>query len=223
MLSTRHGLHHLLRHRPPSSSALRRRLLATASTNDDSEAPPRRRLLYEAPLAAPIKSLKRVSVTTAMLSLTIPPAMVFAGSESVPLSGQIAVAATTMIASIGSTAAIHFLFSPYVLRLSQVLEAAEGAAEAEQHREQQPPPLESSSVLEAHTMTLFGGEAASQFRVNQVVPFGTKPPRPFVNFGTTAEASSSSADRYYFVHTSIFEEKKLLRHLLGRPLKDDER
>ena len=79
-------------------------------------------------------------------------------------------------------------------------------------------------------MTLFGLETASQFRVDQVVSFGTKPPRPFVSFGASllqeggaASSSPPSAERYYFIHTSVFSEKKLLRHLLGRPLKDDER
>jgi hypothetical protein len=216
----------------------------TTTTSSSSPSSPRR-LLYEAPLAAPIKSLKRVSVTTAMLSLTIPPAMVFVGSD-IALSGQIAVAATTMIASIGSTGAIHYLFSPYVLRLTQVLPSpgADEGSQEQKPEESSPsasssssdgsgsavPPLDGSSVLEAHTMTLFGLETASQFRVDQVVSFGTKPPRPFVSFGASllqeggaASSSPPSAERYYFIHTSVFSEKKLLRHLLGRPLKDDER
>ena len=40
---------------------------------------------------------------------------------------------------------------------------------------------------------------------------------------SSSSSSSSPAERYFFVHTSIFEEKKLLRQMLGRPLKDSER
>lgn len=74
---------------------------------------------YEAPLAMSIKSLKRVSITTAALSLGIPPAVIFQGSEAVPLSGQVAITAITLLVSLGSTSAIHFLFSPYVLSMGR--------------------------------------------------------------------------------------------------------
>jgi len=177
--------------------------------------------IYEAPLAASIKSLKRVSVTTALLSLAIPPAVIFGGAGNVPLSGQIAITAVTMIASLGSTSAIHFLFSPYVLSLSVVSAEEEGgkgeteAAESEAAVEL--PELNNDSVLEAKTLTLLGGEQASSFVVKDV-PGGKVPgsSRPFVNFAT-------SSGRPYFVHASVFENKRLLSRLLGRPLRDDEK
>jgi hypothetical protein len=250
------GLRHYRRPRPAYSSPVISHFSVGGGGDEEAALQPLRRVLYEAPLANPIKSLKRVSVTTALLSLTIPPAVITMGSTTVPLSGQVAVTAVTMIASIGSTAAIHYLFSPYVLRLSHLLppsiapmegseeaESAERLGDAAQEASGEPtagedgdvhPPLVGSSILEAHTMTIFGGETATTFRLDQIVPFGEKPPRPFVNFGcqssggqtpssSSSSSSSSPAERYFFVHTSIFEEKKLLRKMLGRPLKDSER
>jgi hypothetical protein len=195
--------------------------LISFSTSDLSDS--RRRIqIYEAPLAASIKSLKRVSVTTALLSLAIPPAVIFGGAGDVPLSGQIAITAVTMIASLGSTSAIHFLFSPYVLSLS-VLSAEEeegdkGETEAmDSEAAVELPELNNDSVLEAKTLTLLGGEQASSFVVKDV-PGGKVPgsSRPFVNFAT-------SSGRPYFVHASVFEHKRLLSRLLGRPLRDDEK
>lgn len=47
--------------------------------------------MYDAPLAASITSLKRVSFTTALLSLAIPPSVIFMGPEHIPIAGQAAV------------------------------------------------------------------------------------------------------------------------------------
>jgi hypothetical protein len=92
-------------------------LVTPDGKKDDAAAPAK--LIYEAPLAKSIQSLKRVSATTAALSLLIPPALLLQGSESVPLAGQVAITATVLAASLGSTSLIHFLFTPYVLSMAQ--------------------------------------------------------------------------------------------------------
>jgi len=171
---------------------------------------------YEAPLAASIKSLKRVSVTTAALSLAIPPAVFFHGSESVPLSGQIAITGITMFASLGSTAAIQFLFSPYVLRMAKFSSDSSAAVEVPAEREKASPTSRlKDSILEATTMTFFGGEMTSKFKVGDAQKRPEGSARPFVSF--------TAGGRPYFVHASVFEDKALLRQLLGRPLKDTEK
>jgi hypothetical protein len=64
-------------------------------------------------------------------------------------------------------------------------------------------------------MTLFGGEKTTNFALSEVTPVPKNQLRPFVSFwvGRTP----------YFVHGSVFEDKALLRKLLGRPLTDAER
>ena len=153
-------------------------------------------LHYESPLAASVRSLKRVSLTTAALSLTIPPALILNAVDNVPLSGQIAVTCVTLGASLGSTALIHYLTCPYVLSMRRL--TGEGT---------------DVDTFEATTMSLFGFEKKSSFQLSQVEP-QPNTARPFVSF--------RAADRFYFIHGSMFDDKRLLRRLLGRPLKEDE-
>ena len=178
------------------------RLLSSRTEEDRS-------VIYEAPLAAPIKSLKKVSVTTAMLSLAIPPAVVFQGSESVPLSGQIAITAVTLLASLGSTSAIHFLFSPYVLSMARVNSTPDESSTTG------PPGKSGDQTFEVNTMTLFASEQTSTFKLSEARPTPSSTKRPFVSF--------IGAGKPLFVHGSVFEDKGLLRKLLGRPLKETEK
>mmetsp|Transcript_46273 Transcript_46273/g.93401 ORF Transcript_46273/g.93401 Transcript_46273/m.93401 type:complete len:210 (-) Transcript_46273:272-901(-) len=195
-----------------SRATVQRLAFATNSTEGEKEGLRRNVQIYEAPLASSIKSLKRVSVTTALLSLAIPPAVIFGGSENVPISGQIAITAVTLLASLGSTSAIHYLFSPYILSMSHVCGEA-----ASEESESVVPELNNDSVLEAKTLTLLGGEQANLIHIKDVPPGGIKKSmRPFVNFAT-------SSGKPYFVHASVFENKRLLSRLLGRPLRDDEK
>ena len=159
---------------------------------------------YIAPLASPIKSLKKVSVTTAALSLFIPPAVVLQGSESVPVSGQVAITAITMLCSLGSTAAIQYLFSPYVLSMAKVEDGspADGVENMD-------------TEFEVKTMTLFAQEKATRFKLSDCLPKPKGSARPFVSFVGDGKP--------YFLHTTVFPEKKLLRKLLCRPLKDEEK
>jgi hypothetical protein len=77
-------------------------------------------LIYESPLALSCQSLKRVSVTTAALSMMFPPALMLQAAESsVPLAGQVAITSLVLAASLGSTSLIHFLFSPYILKMAR--------------------------------------------------------------------------------------------------------
>jgi hypothetical protein len=164
------------------------------------EEPLERTVFYEAPLAKAVQNLKRVSITTALLSLTIPPAVIFGGSESVPISGQIAITVVTMIASLGSTSAIHYLFSPYILTLAKLTGANKPTNPGEE-------------LLEAKTMTLFATQKSHVFKVKDCSA-KTSSLRPFVSFNVK--------DKPYFVHASVFDDKKLLQKMLGRPLNENE-
>jgi len=76
--------------------------------------------IYESPLALSCQSLKRVSVTTAALSMMFPPALMLQAAESsVPVAGQVAITSLVLAASLGSTSLIHFLFSPYILKMAR--------------------------------------------------------------------------------------------------------
>jgi hypothetical protein len=113
--------------------------------------------LYIAPFANPVSRLKRVSFTTAILSMAIPPSVYFMGS-SVPLSGQLAITGVSLLASLSSTAALHYLFSPYILSLTHVVPLGK------------PPEMNGASVLEAETLTLWGSAITSTFTVDDALP-----------------------------------------------------
>lgn len=65
-----------------------------------------------------------------------------------------------MLASLGSTSAIHYLFGPYVLSLSRVVSEL-GTAESEMTGETQ---------LEAKTLTIWGGVMSTRFKVDDARP-----------------------------------------------------
>ena len=68
--------------------------------------------------------------------------------------------------------------------------------------------------LEVSTMTLFAREKTATLDLKDLrpKPEGTK--RPFVSFLV--------GERPLFVHNSVFKDKKLLEHLLGRKLTEED-
>jgi hypothetical protein len=67
--------------------------------------------------------------------------------------------------------------------------------------------------FEAETIDFFTRKARTQFRLSEVKPLPDAL-RPFVTF----EANG----RLYFVHGETFDDKELLKRLVGRPLKPSE-
>jgi hypothetical protein len=77
--------------------------VATAERKVDSNAP-----MYQGALSKPIKILKRVSVTTCALTLTVMPVLLITGNPHVPLAGKLAIATVVAAAGVGTTG-VHLL------------------------------------------------------------------------------------------------------------------
>ncbi|KAG5190131.1 hypothetical protein JKP88DRAFT_205594 [Tribonema minus] len=204
MLACRTGA--LLRQRSPTALApvaARSQLVASCtpcltsrcgSTNARKE-----ELLYIGPLTAPIKTLKRVSITTCAMSMIGTPLLLVLGNDSVPLSGQIAVTGVALTAAVGSTALLHWCTRPYVHKLSEI--TGRGA-------------IDKARLFKAELLSILGRPRVTEFRLGDVQP---QPDalRPFVSF--------KARDNYYFIQGEVLQDKALLKELLGRPLDDSEK
>ena len=73
-------------------------------------------IVYESPLGSVVAKLRTVSLMTAIIGATGVPCMI-AIKGAIPEMGMLAVAMMFVSGSVGSTAAIHFVFSPYVYRI----------------------------------------------------------------------------------------------------------
>lgn len=76
-------------------------------------------LVYESPLGNVVSKLRTVSLMTAVIGMTGVPCMI-ALKGAIPEGGILAAAMLFVTGSVGSTAAIHFVFSPYVYRIEHI-------------------------------------------------------------------------------------------------------
>lgn len=76
-------------------------------------------IVYESPLANVVGKLRTVSLMTALVGALGVPAMV-AIKGTIPDAGMLAVASTFVTGSVGSTAAIHYIFGPYVYSIERI-------------------------------------------------------------------------------------------------------
>lgn len=76
-------------------------------------------VVYESPIANVVGKLRGVSLMTALIGAIGVP-MLVAVKGSIPDVGILAVASTFVTGSLGSTAAIHYIFGPYVYRLERI-------------------------------------------------------------------------------------------------------
>ena len=87
------------------------------SSESTPSSPP---LVYESPLGSVISKLRTVSLCTALIGMTGVPCMIALKGGPIPETGILAAALLFVSGSIGSTAAIHFVFSPYVYKIEQI-------------------------------------------------------------------------------------------------------
>ena len=81
-------------------------------------------LLYKAPMGDLITRLKRISITSCLVSVVGLPALVLlknGGTWPPDLAKQIGLGGFAFVTAGGSTMALHFVFGPYVLELHQIL------------------------------------------------------------------------------------------------------
>lgn len=182
-------------------------------------------IIYEGPFAKLALRLKRISITSAVASIIGVPAIMFWGSN-LPLSGQLAVGGTAIMAACGSTLALDFCFSPYIHQLEwipvrsclnnnhnneekQRTSSSSAAAEL---------PVSSSStvLLKATTRNIFSFKCETIFDptsktstdIQHLGQFQTY--RPFCNFMVKGKP--------FFIHPELIQDDVLRVQLLGTQL-----
>jgi hypothetical protein len=84
---------------------------------DDSTAPA---VVYESPFGSMVTRLRTVTLLTAVAgTLGLPAVVLFKGT--VPTAGFLALCASFATTSLSTTAAIHYVFSPYVFSIERIL------------------------------------------------------------------------------------------------------
>jgi hypothetical protein len=86
----------------------------------EASSPSSSSLVYESPLGNVVSKLRTVSLCTAIIGMTGVPAMIAIKGALLPEVGILAAALLFVSGSVGSTAAIHFVFSPYVYKIEQI-------------------------------------------------------------------------------------------------------
>ena len=166
-------------------------LSSSSSEGHDSHDSSGKTLVYVGPFAGVTLRLKRVSVATASLGLMGIPALTYLNSD-VPLSGQVAVSGTALLAAVGSTVLLNYCVTPYVHEI-----------------------VRDGDQFTATTVNIFGFRADTTFRIGDVVgaaQSGTS--RPFCNF--------VAAGVPMYIHGELFDDKELLEKFLQRPLTKSE-
>jgi len=158
-------------------------------------------ILYEGPFAKLSLRLKRVSISTAVVSLVGIPLIVFLQNNAVPASGQIAVGGTALFAATGSTLALSYCFSPYVHTLKRVPDPSSSSSSS------------SSFWIQATTCNIIGRRVETVFDPKTDVSPSTGN-RPFCNFEVKGKPM--------YIHPELLYHEELRRQLVGEVKSDNE-
>jgi hypothetical protein len=111
-------------------------------------------LVYESPLGNVVSKLRTVSLTTAIIGMTGVPCMIAIKGGVIPEVGILAAAMLFVTGSIGSTAAIHFVFAPYVYRI-ECIPIRQCSIDASATSSDVLPSSQKDTLLKAWTRSLF--------------------------------------------------------------------
>jgi len=78
------------------------------------------RLLYRAPMGGLVSRLKRISITSCLISIIGLPMLIYLKNGTWPDAKQIGMGGFAFVSATGSTMALHFVFGPYVLDLCEI-------------------------------------------------------------------------------------------------------
>lgn len=217
-----------------SISSYIRRGYGTKASQDESENNHKNLIVYEGPFANLALRLKRISITSAVASIIGAPSILIFGSN-LPISGQLAVGGTAILAACGSTAALSFCFSPYIHTLEWIPvrkckvtinhtqnhdSITEEVEECSQHHQHHTHPQEEEAdktefkdcqtfLLKATTRNIFSMKCETIFDPSEVKHIGDfQTYRPFCNFMVK--------DKHFFLHPELLHDDELRIQLLGR-------
>lgn len=100
-----------------STTLLRSRTYSTASEIVRNTSTSGFDLVYTAPLAGAVKSVKAFSLATALLAAAGAPLLVFFGNPSMSLIGRVAMTSFVTILGVSTTLILHWFIKTYVTKL----------------------------------------------------------------------------------------------------------
>lgn len=95
---------------PPTNSIINTRFRSLTTPHSST-------LVYTGPLAKTVQLLKLVSVTTAMLTISFSPILVFLGNTNTLLAGRIGLSTLVMTVGVSTTMILHWFMKSYVAKL----------------------------------------------------------------------------------------------------------
>mmetsp|Transcript_20327 Transcript_20327/g.41220 ORF Transcript_20327/g.41220 Transcript_20327/m.41220 type:complete len:268 (-) Transcript_20327:199-1002(-) len=179
---------------PPSASSENPDKPSDATYNKTNESGASN-ILYEGPFAALSLRLKRVSITSAAVSLFGVPLLVALHGGDVPAAGQMAVGGSAILAATGSTVALSYCFSPYVHTLESISVAEEEGAN-----------VAPGELVKATTRNILAMKVETVFDPSKDITYPSNN-RPFCNFAAKGVPM--------YVHAEMIHNEKLRTQLLG--------
>lgn len=197
-------------------------------------------LVYQAPMGSLITRLKRVSITSCLISVIGLPMMVFLKTGTWPNVKQLGLGSVAFVSAGGSTLALHFVFGPYVMDLYELVGKGKDTSSADEVDREglggRSNPSESELdpiMMKATIRSIFGVAKDIIFDPStDLSPYAGS--RPFANFIVTNEEYASKGVVLY-CHPEMLSERLRKTLLQGnttkapkkpespkRPAKDDD-
>ncbi|EGD80561.1 hypothetical protein PTSG_01153 [Salpingoeca rosetta] len=169
--------------------------MSSSTATDAPKEQQERVLLYEAPIARPVRTLKVVSVTSATLTLLFLPASIFIGNPDMSAMAKVALSTTVCCFAGATTGALHWATKSYVCNITVSHEDAEKLKRGEDC---------SDISLTAETVSFFGGVKQTTFSAADVT-YPTDDP---------AFKSFFVGNQSFFVHGEVVGPNSPLRKVL---------
>jgi hypothetical protein len=145
----------------PESRPLQMRFQTFGTSAKDDNDTDEDDVVYESPLGKVVARLRTVSVATGVIGTLGLPLIVAAKGGDLPSTGMLATGMLFVAGSLGSTAAIYFVFSPYVYTIEQIPIGASDESESDSdekvvvEQNTDPAAKKKDVLLKAFTKSLF--------------------------------------------------------------------
>ena len=198
-------------------------------------------VFYVGPMADLVTRLKIISITSCFLSVVVMPSLIFLKNGDLPTLKQTTVGGVALFGAVGSTAALHFVFGPYVTQLSwfsssstttndqRIDKEDEGVSSAAEDAHTKPDTVDggdnipeqshktttgsatATTIIEATTRSVFGWSNTYQFDPLTDVT-EYKGSRPFANLAIKINKNDATTVVPLFIHADKLDDDT--RHLI---------
>lgn len=171
-----------------------------AASNSEAESPETNEVtehkFYDGFYASKLKMLRRISITSSILSVFGLPIVISMSSGDMSVAAKISIASTAVVASVGSTAILQAITHPYITSMSYLKGGKhEGDNAAGNYK------------LKAVRMSILGNPRPSEFSLNDMKEVRVTS-HPYANFQIDG--------KYYYVRPDVIENELLREKISER-------